>query len=67
MPHVHIQHFPKEFTDEQTKQLAEAITAVIVKHSTSTTAPSQSPWSQWPRRTGTTQSSDPRSPDVQTC
>lgn len=31
MPHVTIKHFPKEFTDEQKAQLANAITELVVE------------------------------------
>ncbi len=32
MPHVTIKHFPKDFADEQKRQLAEAITRVVTEH-----------------------------------
>lgn len=32
MPHVHIKHFPKDFTDEQRQRLSEALTTVVVEH-----------------------------------
>lgn len=32
MPHVHIKHFPHDFTDEQKQRLAEAVTEVVVDH-----------------------------------
>lgn len=32
MPHVNIKHFPRNFTDQQKKHLAEAITTVVMEH-----------------------------------
>ncbi|AJC54251.1 tautomerase PptA [Streptomyces sp. 769] len=32
MPHVNIKHFPKDFTDEQKQQLAQAITEAVTEH-----------------------------------
>jgi len=32
MPHVHIRHFPKDFTDEARQKLATALTAVVTAH-----------------------------------
>jgi 4-oxalocrotonate tautomerase len=32
VPHVHIKHFPRDFTDEQKQRLADAITAVVTDH-----------------------------------
>lgn len=32
MPHVHIKHFPRDFTDAQKERLAEAVTAVVSEH-----------------------------------
>jgi 4-oxalocrotonate tautomerase len=32
VPHVHIKHFPRDFTDVQKKRLSEAVTAVVVEH-----------------------------------
>lgn len=32
MPHVNIKHFPRDFTSEQKKQLAEALTMVVTEH-----------------------------------
>ncbi len=32
MPHVHIRHFPKDFTDEGRRRLATALTAVVTEH-----------------------------------
>ncbi|MFI6444195.1 tautomerase family protein [Kitasatospora sp. NPDC050543] len=32
MPHVTIQHFPRDFTDEQQERLAEALTTVVMEH-----------------------------------
>lgn len=32
MPHVHIRHFPKDFTDEGGQRLAAALTAVVTEH-----------------------------------
>lgn len=32
MPHVHIKHLPKDFTDRQKDELSAAVTAVVVEH-----------------------------------
>lgn len=32
MPHVNIKHYTRDFTDEQKKHLAEAITQAITEH-----------------------------------
>ncbi|GAA0398347.1 tautomerase family protein [Streptomyces luteireticuli] len=32
MPHVHIQHFPKDFTEEERQRLAESLTEVVTRH-----------------------------------
>jgi 4-oxalocrotonate tautomerase len=32
VPHINIKHFPRDFTDEQKQQLAEAITTVIAEN-----------------------------------
>jgi 4-oxalocrotonate tautomerase len=32
VPHVNIKHFPRDFTDEQKKAVAEAITTVVLQN-----------------------------------
>lgn len=32
MPHVHIKHFPRNFTAEQEKRLAQAITTAVLEN-----------------------------------